>query len=249
MSDNEITIDVQSLQTRFDDVEVHRDLNFQARRGQIVGLIGSSGCGKSTVMKEIVGLLRPSGGRIHLLGVDVWNCQEEELAKLRSRFGVLFQNSALFSSLNVAENIAVPMIEQGRLPAEIIPSLIDLRLLLVGLSPADAIKTPNELSGGMKKRVGLARALALEPEVLFLDEPTSGLDPINARAFDKLIRTLCDALKLTVVLVTHDLDTVLSIIDHLVVLDNGVVLSQGPVSEVKKLDNPWIQSYFSGRAD
>lgn len=244
---SEQVIEVRHIQTVFGTSQVHRDVNFEVSRGTVVGLIGASGCGKSTVLKEIIGLLRPSGGNIRMLGTDVWNASEQELSELRRKFGVLFQNSALFSALTVADNIAVPMREQSSLPEEMIPSLVDLRLRLVGLDPKNGQKMPSELSGGMKKRVGLARALALEPEILFLDEPTSGLDPISARAFDELIRTLCDGIGLTVVLVTHDLDTVLSIIDHLVVLEGGVVLSQGPVDEIKRLDHPWIQEYFSTR--
>ena len=243
----EVAIKVEHVETKFDNNVIHKDVCFEVRKGTVVGLIGASGCGKSTVLKEIIGLLRPSGGAITLLGVNVWEAEEQALSDLRKRFGVLFQNSALFSALTVSENIAVPMREQSDLPESLIPGLIDLRLRLVGLDPQNGVKMPNELSGGMKKRVGLARALALEPEVLFLDEPTSGLDPINARAFDQLIRTLCDGLGLTVVLVTHDLDTVLSIIDHLVVLEGGVVLSQGPVDEIRKIDHPWIQEYFSTR--
>ncbi len=244
---NSAAIEVDSIVTRFGNHEVHRGLTFTGRTGTIIGLIGGSGSGKSTVLKEIVGLLKPTSGSVRLLGVDVWEASEERLSKLRSRFGVLFQNSALFSALSVAENVAVPMREQSKIPESIISDLITLRLRLVGLDYDTERKMPSELSGGMKKRVGLARALALEPEVLFLDEPTSGLDPINARAFDRLIRTLCDALGLTVLLVTHDLDTVLSIVDDLVVLENGVVLSQGPVAEIKEMDHPWIRSYFSTR--
>ena len=244
---NSAAIEVDSIVTRFGNHEVHKGLTFTGRAGTVIGLIGGSGSGKSTVLKEIVGLLKPTSGTVRLLGVNVWEASEEELSKLRSRFGVLFQNSALFSALSVAENVAVPMREQSKIPESIISDLITLRLRLVGLDDDTERKMPSELSGGMKKRVGLARALALEPDVLFLDEPTSGLDPINARAFDRLIRTLCDALGLTVLLVTHDLDTVLSIVDDLVVLDNGVVLSQGPVAEIKEMDHPWIRSYFSTR--
>ena len=240
-------IEIKNLKTRLENAEVHRDVSFTIERGVVAALIGASGAGKSTILREIIGLLRPSAGTVKLLGTDVWTTTEEELADLRRQFGVLFQNSALFSSLTCAENVAVPMIEQAHLPKTLIPDLVDLRLKLVGLDPKTGLKMPSELSGGMRKRVGLARALALEPAVLFLDEPTSGLDPINARGFDELIRTLCDGLGLTVLLVTHDIDTVISIVDHLVVLENGVVLSEGPVDEVRRLDHPWIQSYFSTR--
>lgn len=238
-------IAVDSVVTKFGSTVIHNGVSFEVKPGTIAALIGGSGSGKSTVLKEIVGLLRPSAGGVKLLGTDVWNCTPDEAGALRRRYGVLFQNGALFSTLTSGENIAVPLREQAHVSESLVPDLVALRLRLVGLPPETAVKMPSELSGGMRKRVALARALALDPEVLFLDEPTSGLDPISARAFDSLIRTLCDSLGVTVFLVTHDLDTILSITDQIIVLDRGKIIANGPVADVSRVDHPWIKSYFS----
>ena len=240
-------IDVGGLQTRFGSQIVHRDMNFTVNPGSIVSLIGESGSGKSVLLKEIIGLLEPTAGSISLFGTDIRHCSEEKLAAIRNRYGVLFQNGALFSALTVGENIAIPLKEQSNVPDDLIIPLVNLRLSLTGLSPEIRHKMPSELSGGMRKRVALARALALEPELLFLDEPTSGLDPINARGFDQLIRTLCDALGLTIFMVTHDLDTIAGITDRILVIGKGVILKDGTLEEVKKSDDPWIKAYFSTR--
>lgn len=248
MKNAETVISIQSIETRFGAKQIHKDVSFDVYRGQILAVIGGSGTGKSTLLREIIGLLRPSGGRVVLLGTDVWAATADELAALRHRFGVLFQNGALFSALTVGENIAAPLKEQTNFDESLIESIVQLRLGLTGLSCDTCQKMPSELSGGMRKRVALARALALEPELLFLDEPTSGLDPINARAFDKLIRTLSESLGLTTFMVTHDLDSIESIADRLIVLDSGKVLADGPVHEVEKVNHPWIKSYFSSRA-
>lgn len=244
----EHVLEVDSVVTRFRADLIHDGVSFKVARGEVVALIGSSGTGKSVLVKEIIGLLRPAAGAIRLLGTDIWRASQEEVNAVRRRFGMLFQDGALFSSLTVAENIAVPFREHTDLPAALIPPLIGFKLALVGLPPETATKTPAELSGGMRKRVALARALALEPEILFLDEPTSGLDPISARAFDRLVRVLSDSLGLTVFIVTHDLDTLLSIIDRAIVLAGGKVIADGRVDAVMKLDAPWIKSYFSARA-
>ena len=241
-------ITVDAIETRFGAQVVHRGVSFSIERGTIVALIGGSGSGKSVLLKEMIGLLRPSGGRIILGGEDVWAASADTLQQLRRRIGVLFQNGALFSALTVGENVAVPIREQTRFSDALIQELVELRLALSGLPAETAGKMPAELSGGMRKRAALARALALEPDILFLDEPTSGLDPINARAFDQLIRTLCDGTGITVVLVTHDLDTLLSIPDRVIALADGRVLAAGPVHEVAHVDHPWIKSYFSARA-
>ena len=181
---------VGSIVTRFGNQVVHDGVSFTVRRGEVVGLIGGSGSGKSVLLKEIIGLVRPTAGRIELLGTDVWHCSVQELNAVRRRFGMLFQDGALFSSLTVAENIAVPFRENTDVPMDLVSSLVGFKLALVGL-PADACaKSPAQLSGGMRKRVALARALALEPEIVFLDEPTSGLDPVGAREFDRLLRVL-----------------------------------------------------------
>ena len=184
-------------------------------------LIGGSGSGKSVLLKEIIGLVRPTAGRIELLGTDVWRCGEQELNALRRRFGVLFQDGALFSSLTVAENVAVPFRENTALPMDLIAPLVGFKLALVGLPADAAVKSPAQLSGGMRKRVALARALALEPEILFLDEPTSGLDPVGAREFDRLLRVLADSLGLTVFIVTHDVDLLASVADRAIALVGG----------------------------
>jgi phospholipid/cholesterol/gamma-HCH transport system ATP-binding protein len=241
-------LEVESVVTRFGAETVHDGISFSVPRGEVVALIGASGTGKSVLLKEIIGLVRPKAGRIRLLGTDVWSASAVELNELRRRFGMLFQDGALFSSLTVAENIAVPFRENTALPMDIIAPLCGFKLALVGLPPDAGRKTPAQLSGGMRKRAALARALALDPEVLFLDEPTSGLDPVGARAFDSLVRLLSDSLGLTVFIVTHDLDTLLSIIDRAIVLSAGKVIADGPVSAVMKSRDPWIQDYFAARA-
>ncbi|MBI4206224.1 MAG: ATP-binding cassette domain-containing protein [Betaproteobacteria bacterium] len=245
---SDAVLKVDSIVTRFGREVIHDGVSFTVERGEVVALIGGSGTGKSVLVKEVIGLLRPAGGIVQLLDTDVWNCGQEEMNALRRRFGMLFQDGALFSSLTVAENIAVPFLEHTDLPAELIPPLVGFKLALVGLPPEAGAKMPAELSGGMRKRVALARALALEPEILFLDEPTSGLDPIGARAFDSMVRVLSDSLGLTVFIVTHDLDTLLSIIDRVIVLSAGKVIADGRVDAVMQLDDPWIRDYFSARA-
>jgi phospholipid/cholesterol/gamma-HCH transport system ATP-binding protein len=244
----EPVLEIESVVSRFGAETVHDGVSFRVQRGEIVALIGASGTGKSVLLKEIIGLVRPAAGRIRLLGTDVWGASTAELNALRRRFGMLFQDGALFSSLTVAENIAVPFRENTDLSMELIAPLCGFKLALVGLPPDAGRKTPAQLSGGMRKRAALARALALEPEILFLDEPTSGLDPVGARAFDSLVRLLADSLGLTVFIVTHDLDTLLSIIDRTIVLSAGKVIADGPVSAVMKSSERWIQDYFSARA-
>jgi phospholipid/cholesterol/gamma-HCH transport system ATP-binding protein len=244
----ERVLEVDSVVTRFGTEVIHDRVSFTVGRGEVVALIGGSGTGKSVLLKEAIGLIRPSGGTIRLLGTDVWRASADELNALRRRFGMLFQDGALFSSLTVAENIAVPFRENTDLPMDLIAPLVGFKLALVGLAPDAGKKTPAQISGGMRKRVALARALALEPEILFLDEPTSGLDPVGARAFDALVRVLSESLGLTVFIVTHDLDTLLSIIDRAIVLSRGKVIADGPVSAVMRADDPWIRDYFSARA-
>jgi phospholipid/cholesterol/gamma-HCH transport system ATP-binding protein len=244
----ERVLEADSVVTRFGSEVIHDRVSFTVGRGEVVALIGGSGTGKSVLLKEAIGLIRPSGGTIRLLGTDVWRASAEELNALRRRFGMLFQDGALFSSLTVAENIAVPFRENTDLPIDLIAPLVGFKLALVGLAPDAGKKTPAQLSGGMRKRVALARALALEPEILFLDEPTSGLDPVGARAFDALVRVLSESLGLTLFIVTHDLDTLLSIIDRAIVLSRGKVIADGPVSAVMQADDPWIRDYFSARA-
>jgi len=238
---------VDGVTTRFGKQTVHDGLSLQISRGELVALIGGSGSGKSVLLREILGLHRPTEGTVRLLGTDMWNATEQALAVTRKRFGMMFQEGALFSSLDVAGNVATPLLEHTDTPAELLPRLVNLRLALAGLTADVGAKMPAQLSGGMKKRAALARALALEPEVLFLDEPTSGLDPITARAFDELIAFLNRDLGLTVLMVTHDLDTLLSIARRIVVLGSGKVLADGTADEVMAVQDPWIQSYFSSR--
>ncbi|MCC6931813.1 MAG: ATP-binding cassette domain-containing protein [Deltaproteobacteria bacterium] len=242
-------ISVQNVETYFGGKAVHQGISLDIYPGKIVSLIGGSGTGKSTLLREIVGLLPPTRGEIFLFGKNVWRQSEDKMIALRRRFGMLFQDGALFSGLSVRENIAIPLVEQTQIASPIIEDLVDMWLGLVGLSVDTGDKVPSELSGGMRKRVALARALVLEPEIIFLDEPTSGLDPINARAFDKLIKTLSESLGLTVFIVTHDLDTICGITDRLIVLEQGKVLADGAVKNVAKIKHPWIESYFNSRAD
>ena len=246
-NDQDVILEVDSIVTRFGTQAVHNGVSFSVRRGQLVALIGGSGTGKSVLLREIIGLMPPTAGTIRLLGTDIWKASAAELAAVRRRFGMMFQDGALFSSLDVAHNVAVPLVEHTDLPPEVIWPLVQLRIMLAGLPPDAGAKMPSELSGGMRKRAAIARALALEPEVIFLDEPTSGLDPITARAFDKLVRFLVDDLGVTVFLVTHDLDTLLTVVDRLIVLAKGKVLADGTVREVMRMSDSWVQSYFSVR--
>jgi len=240
-------IEVDDVVTRFEDQTVHEGVSFTVDRGTLVALIGGSGTGKSVLLREIIGLQRPTAGRVRLLGTDVWNCTEAEMDAVRRRFGMMFQDGALFSSLTVWQNVAVPLIEHAKVPRELLNPLIKLRLAQAGLGPDAAEKMPSELSGGMRKRAAIARALALEPEVLFLDEPTSGLDPTTARGFDRLVRSLVDDLGITVFLVTHDLDTLLTVVDRIIVLARGTVIADGTARDVTAVDDDWIRSYFSVR--
>lgn len=241
-------VQVKSVSTRFGDKIVHDRVSFSIKKGSVAALIGGSGSGKSVMLKEILGLLKPSSGEIEVLGVDILKADDDILAGLRKRIGVLYQNGALFSALSTGDNIAAPLREQTGLPDSIIKEIALLRLRFTGLSDPDFKKMPNELSGGMRKRAALARALALEPEVLFLDEPTSGLDSITARMLDKLIRALSDSLGLTVVIVTHDIDTLWGITDKVIVLGEGRILAEGTVGEVSESKDPWIRQYFSSVA-
>jgi phospholipid/cholesterol/gamma-HCH transport system ATP-binding protein len=240
-------IKVDNLVTRLGGALIHDGVSLSVQRGEVAALIGGSGSGKSVLLKEMIGLLKPQSGDIHLFGEDVWRVNEAQLMGLRRRFGVLFQDGALFSSLTVEQNVALPLHEHTKLSPRECLELAHLKIVLAGLPVSAGLKMPSELSGGMRKRAALARALALDPELLFLDEPTSGLDPISGRAFDRLIRLLSDSLGLTVFLVTHDLDTLLSMVDSIIVLAHGKVLGQGTVDEMRKIDDPWLQDYFSSR--
>ncbi len=237
---------VRALDNRFGDDVVHRGLDLDVQSGEILGVVGGSGTGKSVLMRCILGLRVPSGGRIEVFGspMDGSEAAQQQLAR---RAGVLFQDGALFSSLTVQENIELPLkTHQPELPVQLRRDLARSKIQLAGLPESTCGKMPSELSGGMRKRVALARALALEPELLFLDEPTAGLDPIGAAEFDRLLRTLQQALELTVFLITHDLDTLYAITDRVAVLADHRVLAAAPLNEIERLDHPWIEAYFHG---
>ena len=238
-------VQVRGLRTRFGTQVVHDGLDLEVRAGEVLGVVGGSGAGKSVLLRHILGLLRPERGEIDVLGRDIWRLSERERYDLQARQGVLFQGGALFSSLTVAENIQAPWRERLRLPEGLLQQLTALKLALVGLPHDSCHKYPAELSGGMRKRAGLARALALDPEILFLDEPTAGLDPIGAAAFDRLIGGLQRSLGLTVVMVTHDLDSLIAICDRVAALVDKHALV-GTLQELRNLDHPWLQAYFGG---
>jgi phospholipid/cholesterol/gamma-HCH transport system ATP-binding protein len=242
--DGEPTIVVRGLVTRFGTQTVHDGLDLEVRRGEILGVVGGSGTGKTVLLRTVIGLQRPTEGEVRLLGERVaWD--GSTTARLAGRFGMLFQEGALFSALTVGQNIEVPMRERGDVPKALMDELARLKVGLVGLPPDACGKYPSQLSGGMRKRAGLARALALDPEVVFLDEPTAGLDPIGASAFDELILDLRRALGLTVVMVTHDLDSLARICDRIAVLvDKRIVV--GTMAELTADPHPWIQEYFHG---
>lgn len=249
LTDNTLSeplVRIRGLSNRFGANVVHEGLDLDLYRGEILGVVGGSGTGKSVLLRSIVGLQRPSAGEISFLGEDLYRLTGPRVAELKQRSGVLFQKGALFSSLTTIENIALPLIEHMGLSRADAESLAWVKLALTGL-PADAgLLYPAELSGGMVKRAALARALALDPQLLFLDEPTSGLDPIAAAAFDRLLLTLRDAFGFTVFLVTHDLDTLYTTCDRIAVLSRKRVLVTGTVEDVAANDDPWIQDYFHG---
>ena len=247
MTRNSPVIEVENVVTRFGQQTVHNGVSFTLGKGSHTALIGGSGTGKSVLLREIIGLLRPNAGSIRVLGTDMWSAPPDEVSSVKKRFGMMFQDGALFSALTVSQNVLVPILEHMRLPAELVEPIIELRLAQAGLSAEVGSKLPSQLSGGMRKRAAIARALALEPEILFLDEPTSGLDPTTARSLDSLVRSLVDDLGISVLVVTHDLDTLLTVVDRIIVLADGKVLADGPVSDIVNLDHPWIKSYFAIR--
>ena len=240
-------IQVRGLVNQFGEQIVHGGLDLDVMPGEILGVVGGSGTGKSVLMRSILGLREPDAGQIEVLGTNARSTLRADRQHIERNTGVLFQDGALFSSLTVGENVQVPLKEHhSELPDSWHYELALLKVKLSGL-PADALdKLPSQLSGGMRKRAGLARALALDPPLLFLDEPTAGLDPIGAAAFDRLIKTLQQALGLTVFLITHDLDTLYAICDRVAVLADGNVVITAPLPEVEKLDHPWVQEYFHG---
>jgi len=242
----ETVIEVRGLVNQFDTQVVHDRLDLDVYRGEVLGVVGGSGSGKSVLLRSIVGLIKPKAGHISVFGTDVLTAPEAERRELEKRWGVLFQDGALFSSLTVLQNVTAPMREHLDLSPQTRDALGALKISMVGL-PANACgKFPSELSGGMRKRAGLARALALDPEIVFLDEPTAGLDPIGASAFDELIGQLQQSLGLTVFMVTHDLDSLHAICNRIAVLADRKVLVTGTMEDMMKVDHPWVREYFHG---
>jgi len=245
--DGDYPIVIEGLRNAFGEAVIHDDLSLKVRRGEILGVVGGSGTGKSVLMRSIIGLQRPSAGKIEVFGRDITTDEPDGEVGIRNHWGVLFQGGALFSTLTVAENVEVPLKEfYPELTSELRHEIARYKVVMTGL-PADAAsKYPSELSGGMRKRAGLARALALDPQLLFLDEPTAGLDPIGAAKFDALTRDLADTLGLTVFLITHDLDTLYAICDRVAVLADKQVIAVGTIPELLEADHPWIEEYFNG---
>ena len=239
-------IQIRDLNNSFGKHVVHEHLNMDIYQGEVLGVVGGSGTGKSVLLRSILGLRPPTSGQITVFGQNLNSLQADARSLVERRFGVLFQQGALFSSLTVLENIAVPLVEIMKMDRPSAEDLGRLKIALAGLPANAADKYPSELSGGMIKRAALARALALDPEILFLDEPTAGLDPIGASEFDELILTLRDALGLTVFLVTHDLDTLYTICDRIAVLSQKRVIINDSIEVVEHFDDPWVQAYFQG---
>ncbi len=243
---SEAIVEVRDLSNRFGPQVVHEHLDLDIRRGEILAVVGGSGSGKSVLLRTLIGLNRPSAGSVRVFGEDLLTLPEQRRSRVERRFGVLFQQGALFSSLTVIENIALPLIEHAGLSRASAERLAAVKLALTGLPANAGDKYPASLSGGMIKRAALARALALDPDILFLDEPTAGLDPIGAAAFDQLILTLREALGLSVFLVTHDLDTLYAISDRIAVLSQKRVLVADRLEVVAAYDDAWIRDYFHG---
>jgi phospholipid/cholesterol/gamma-HCH transport system ATP-binding protein len=243
---SEVVISVRDVVVGFGNVTVLDHVALDVFRGEILGFVGGSGSGKSVLMRTIIGLLPKREGRIEVFGIDLGNVNEKERQAVERRWGVLFQHGALFSSLTVRQNVQFPMREYLDLSERLLDEVAVAKLEMVGLSPDVSVKFPSELSGGMTKRVALARALALDPEIVFLDEPTSGLDPISAGEFDHLIRTLQRTFGLTVFMVTHDLDSLHNVCDRIAVLADGQVIAAGPMSTMLASEHPWLKAYFRG---
>jgi phospholipid/cholesterol/gamma-HCH transport system ATP-binding protein len=239
-------IEIDRLNTRFGAAVVHRDVSLSVRRGEIFALVGASGCGKSTLLREIILLQQPVSGSIRVFGREVVGLSDRQALPLRRRWGVMFERGALFSSLTVAENVGMVLEEHTRLSARLIAEIAAVKIALTGLPPDAGSKYPSELSGGMRKRAALARAMALDPELLFLDEPTAGLDPLSATGIDELVRHLRDALGLTIMMVTHDLDLLWRTADRVGVLDQGRIHGIGTMPELSRSDHPLVREYFYG---
>jgi phospholipid/cholesterol/gamma-HCH transport system ATP-binding protein len=244
MQTPEVVIHMRGICTRFGSHVVHQDLDLDVRRGEVFAIVGGSGSGKSVLLREMILLQRPSSGSVEVLGVDLSQTDDEQAFELRQRWGVMFQHGGLFSALNVRENVGLPLREYSGLPDALIDVLAEWKLALTGLPPDAGLKFPGELSGGMLKRASLARAIALDPELLFLDEPTSGLDPASSAGVDALIRRMHELLGLTIVIVTHDLDLLWQVCDRVAVLGEGRVLACGSMTELAEVEHPIVRSYF-----
>jgi phospholipid/cholesterol/gamma-HCH transport system ATP-binding protein len=246
-TDPDVIISVQGLEVGFGGSPIVEGLDLDIRRGEVIGIVGGSGTGKSVLMRTIIGLNKAQAGEVWTFGEEFLALSSSEQRRVERRWGVLFQEGALFTALTVAQNVQVPLREHIRgMPQVLMDEIASMKLSMVGLPPDAAPKYPSELSGGMKKRAGIARAIALDPEILFLDEPTAGLDPIGAAAFDDLIARLRRALGLTVVMITHDLDSLVTICDRIAVLADKRVKLVGTLDDMLQSDHPWIREYFHG---
>ncbi len=245
-TDHDPAIEMRGVGTRFGEQVVHEHLDLVVRRGETLAIVGGSGSGKSTLLREMILLHHVDEGTVHLLGEDVTALDDERVATLRQRIGVLFQQGGLFASMTVAENVALPLQEFSSLPEGLVAEVVASKIALAGLQPEDGAKMPAELSGGMVKRAGLARALALDPELLFLDEPTAGLDPVAADAVGQLVIELRQLLGLTVVLITHDIDLLWQVADRVAVLGRHHVVALGSMAELAKSEEPEVTPFFAG---
>jgi phospholipid/cholesterol/gamma-HCH transport system ATP-binding protein len=242
----DLIIELKKINTRFGTKVVHKDVDLSVKKEEIFAIVGGSGSGKSTLLKEMIALLRPASGTVSVLGKTIKDFSEEKNLWLRKKTGVLFQGGALFSSLTVLENVALPIKEHSDIPLDLINEIAMLKIALTGLHMDSAALYPNELSGGMRKRAALARSISMDPELLFLDEPTSGLDPVSAGSFDELILQLKNSLALTVVMVTHDFDSLWRISDRVAILGDKKIVAVGPIDEISGMDNPIIKELFQG---
>lgn len=243
---SEAMVEIEHLETRYGETLIHEDVSLQIERGEVFAIAGESGCGKSTLLRQMVMLMPYQGGRIRVLGQDLAHLNEHEKYRLRQRCAMMFQGGALFSSLTVAENVALPLQEHSNLNRNEIQELVQIKIALAGLPVDAAVKYPRELSGGLKKRAALARAIALDPELLFLDEPSAGLDPLAASGLDELLLNLQESLRLTIVIVTHDLDLLWRVTDRVAILGARRIVGLGTMAELAQSEHPLVREYFHG---
>ncbi len=247
-SQNDVIIRIEDLVTHYGDMKVLDGVSFDVRRGEVFVVVGGSGCGKSTLLKHMCGLLRPTAGRIIFQGRDIASMDEDELAVMQQSIGIAFQSSGLFNSMTVGDNVAMPMIEFGRVDRALVDPLVRMKLSLVGLAHAQH-QMPSDLSGGMKKRAGLARAIAVDPELVYFDEPSAGLDPIMAAGLDELVLKLNRLLGMTFVIVTHELDSIRLVADRVLMLDRGRIIFLGTMDEADKCGEERVRQFFERRPD